>query len=81
MEKAVLRELVGAGAVLSATARGVPGGYVLLVNTEVGERLLTRQRGQARVFSRLETVASFLRDIGLNRFAVDTEAWAPDGLV
>lgn len=81
MEKAVLRELVSAGAVLSVTARGVPGGYVLCINTEAGERLLSLQRGRARVFSKLETVASFLHDLGLKRFSVDTESWAPVGLV
>lgn len=81
MEKVVLKELVSAGAVISVTARGVPGGYVLVVNTEAGERLLSLQRGQTRVFSKLETVASFLHDIGLTRFSVDTGSWAPLGLV
>lgn len=80
MEKALLRELVSAGAIQSATAKGVPGGYVLLVRTETGERLVSLQRGQHRVFSSLDTVAAFLRDVGLQRFAVDTDAWASDGL-
>ena len=81
MEKRVLQELVSAGAVVSLSARGVPGGYVLVVNSEGGERLLSLQRRTTRVFTKLDTVASFLRDIGVTRFGVDTESWAPSGLL
>lgn len=81
IEKSILRELVQAGAVLSLTARGVPGGYVLVVRTEGGDRLVGLQRGSVRVFSSLETVASFLRDVGAYRFGVDSETWSRVGLV
>ena len=81
MEKRVLQELVSAGAVVSFSARGVPGGYVLVVNSEGGERLLSLQRRKTRVFTKLDAVASFLRHIGVTRFDVETEGWSPLGLV
>lgn len=81
MEKSLLEELVSAGAVSGVAARGVPGGFVLVAHTEGGERLLQTQRGQTRVFSKLDTVALFLRALGLTRFTVDLAGWARTGLV
>lgn len=82
MEEAILRELIHAGAVHAASARGVPGGFVLVVSLAEGEeRVLQLQRGKIRIFSRLDTVASRLRDMGLTRFSVETDVWSPAGLL
>ncbi len=81
MEKHILQALVAAGAVRLVQVRGVPGGFVLVVSTEMGEELLTTQRGETRVFSKLDTAAFFLRDVGLTRFTVETAGWDKDGLI
>ena len=81
MEKGLLQELAAAGAVLNLTARGIPGGYVLIAQTEGGERLIETQRGQTRVFSRLDTVAAFVRSVGLNRLSVEIGGWDKSGLL
>lgn len=80
MEKVLLQELAAAGAVLSLTAQGIPGGYVLVAQTEGGERLLQTQRGQPRIFSSLDTVAVFSRNIGITRIVVDMNGWDKSGL-
>ncbi len=81
MEKSLFEELVSVGAVSGVSAKGVPGGFVLIAQTEGGERLLQTQRGQTRVFSKLDTVAQFLGGLGLTRFNVDLAGWARAGLV
>ena len=81
MQKRLLEELVAAGAVRSLTARGVPGGFVLVVRTEGGERVLAAQRGPSRVFRRLDAVARFLRKLGLYSFAVEVSKWDAAGLL
>ena len=74
-------ELAAAGALASVSARGIPGGYVLVVRTEAGERLLETQRGQTRIFTKLDTVAVFVRSAGLHRFDVDLSDWSQTGLL
>ena len=81
MEKNIFRELIRAGAVHSIAVRGLPGGYALFVLTEAGESHLTAQRGGVRVFSRLDTIAGFLREMGVSRFTVDGENWSSSSLL
>lgn len=81
MEKSLFEELASAGAVSGVSAQGIPGGFVLVAHTPGGDRLLRTQRGQTRVFSSLDTVALFVRGLGLNRFTVDLAGWDRSGLV
>lgn len=81
MEKHIFEELVAAGAVATVSARGVPGGFVLIAQLEGGERMLKTQRGKTRVFAKLDAVAVFLRDLGMTRFNVDVACWARTGLI
>jgi hypothetical protein len=81
MEKPTLRELISAGAVQSVTAQGVPDGYLLVVATEAGPRVVVAQRGHSRVFKRLDAVAAFVKDVGLGHFYVDLSTRAQHRLV
>jgi hypothetical protein len=81
METLVFRQLIEVGAIRSVAAKGVPGGFALVAYTDAGEHILSAQRGHSRVFKHLDTVASFLREIGLNRFTVDLDNWASTGLL
>lgn len=71
MEKFLLEELMSVGAVSTVSVKSVAGGFVLIAQTEGGERLLETQRGRTRVFSKLDTAAHFLSELGLTHFIVD----------
>lgn len=81
METLVFRQLIEAGAIRSVSAKGVPGGFVLVAYTDTGEYILSAQRGHSRVFKHLDAVASYLRELGLNRFSVDHGNWTPTSLI
>lgn len=77
----VLRQMAAAGAVTRATARGVPGGYVLAIRMGMDEQLLGAQRGGARRFRRLDALAKYIKSIGLSDFDVGLADWEPTGLL
>lgn len=81
MEKLVFQQLIEVGAIRSVSAQGVPGGFVLVAYTDAGEHILSAQRGHSRVFKHLDTVASYLRGVGLSRFNVEHSNWAPATLL
>lgn len=61
-------------------AKGVPGGFVLALREGLDEQLLEAQRGHARKFKRLEAVASYLKNLGAQEFAVELDQWSPKSL-
>lgn len=67
----VLRELVAAGSVRSATLVGQRGGYAVSIRTGRQQRLLANKAGAVRLFARLDTAAKELRELGLTEFAVN----------
>jgi hypothetical protein len=76
----LLRQLVLAGKAGSLIARGVPGGFVLLMREGLEEQILETQRGRARKFRRLDAVAAYLSGLGVRAFAVELEQWTADSL-
>lgn len=76
----LLRQLIRSGKTGTLVAKGVPGGFVLAMREGLDEQLLEAQRGHARKFKRLETVASYLKDLGAREFEVELEQWAPKSL-
>lgn len=67
-----LTELVEGGAVQGTQVVGQPGGWSLRVRHGAVEHTLATQRsGQARVFRRLETLISYLKELGIQHFDVD----------
>lgn len=79
-DTAVLRQLVRVGKAGELVAKGVPGGFVLAMRNGLDEQLLRAQRGGARRFKRLEALASYLQDLGAQRFEVELEQWTPSSL-
>jgi hypothetical protein len=73
----VLRQLIRAGKAGTLVAKGVPGGFVLALREGLDEQLLEAQRGHARKFKRLEAVASYLKNLGAQEFAVELDQWSP----
>lgn len=80
IDHGTLAELVKAGAVRGAHVVGQPGGWSLRVKYGAAERMLVAQRSrQARVFRRMETLVSYLKDVGIERFDVDAADYEADG--
>jgi len=67
-----LKTLVDAGAVNHLSARGVPGGFVLVVKVGLTERTVRAQKqSNARVFATLDGVAGYCSAAGIRRIDVD----------
>jgi hypothetical protein len=81
MNRPLLKELVAAGAIRSVNLKGVPGGFILVVDTECSERMLTAQRGHARVFKQLNSATEFLAKVGVVKFCVDASSWTETSLI
>ena len=63
-----LKELVKAGADLHLNAMPVTGGFSLTIKTKAGTRMLSAQRGNLRVFKKLDAIVSVLEQVGLTSF-------------
>lgn len=73
IDHSTLARLVEAGAVRGAHVVGQAGGWGIVVRYGMLERSLAATRSrEVRVFRKLETVASYLREIGLSSFEVNT---------
>lgn len=72
-----LTRLVQAGAVQSARVVGQPGGWRVAVQTGATERVLATKRGAARVFRKFETLAGYLKGLGLTQYQVDAQEFGP----
>lgn len=67
----LLRQLVHTGKAGELVAKVVPGGFVLAMREGAVEQLLKAQRGGPRTFKRLEAVASYLSELGADKFSVE----------
>lgn len=73
IDHGTLSRLVEAGAVRGAHIVGQSGGWSVLVKYGLTELPLAAQRSrQIRLFRKFETLVSYLKDIGIARFDVDT---------
>jgi hypothetical protein len=71
--------LAEAGAVRSAHVVGQAGGWGILVKYGMTERALAAQRShQVRIFRKFETLASYLKGVGIVHFDVDTANYDAD---
>lgn len=73
-----LARLVEAQAVRAACAVGQPGGWSIVIKYGRAERPLASTRSrEVRVFRKFETLASYLRDMGIHRFDTDVSNFNP----
>lgn len=80
IDHGTLAELVEAGALRGAHVVGQPGGWSLRVKYGAAERSLVAQRSrQVRIFRRMETLVSYLKDVGIERFDVDAADYEAEG--
>ncbi|KPH06961.1 hypothetical protein CO657_31845 (plasmid) [Rhizobium acidisoli] len=72
IDHATLSRLVDAGAVEAAHVVGKTGGWSVVIRYGKSERSLAAQRSrQVRVFKRMDTLVSYLKDVGISQFDVD----------
>lgn len=71
IDQKTLSTLIEAGVSPAARAIGQPGGWGVLFKYGMTERPLATQRGNPRVFAKFETLATYLRELGIRRFDVD----------
>jgi hypothetical protein len=77
LKEPTLRELARAGAIdaLCLAARGA--GFAVHATYGQGEHVLTTARGEPRLFASLNTAATFLLGLGIDRFQVDAAGYEP----
>lgn len=80
LDHATLEHLVESGAVLGAHVVGQAGGWGLVVKHGSAECVLAAKRGQVRVFRKFETLAGYLKGIGILQYQVDARAYDPAAL-
>jgi hypothetical protein len=67
----VFRELCRSGAITHLTAKGVPGGFVLIARIGLEDKALHAQRGGARIFKSLDALAKYAARLGFIAMSVD----------
>ena len=79
IDHTTLHRLVEAGTVRAAHVVSTPDGWTLTVKFGLNERLLAAQRSrQIRLFKKLETLVSYLKDVGIAQFDVDASNYRPE---
>lgn len=79
IDHTTLSRLVEAGAVRGAHVVGQDGGWAVMIKYGMAERALAAQRSrQVRLFKRMETLVSYLKEVGISRFDVDAVDYAPE---
>jgi len=75
-----LERLVEAGAVRGASIVGQPGGWGVVIQYGMTERVLAAKRGAIRIFRKFETLVSYLKGMGIIKFQVDASHFDPVSL-
>jgi len=76
----VLKELVQVSGTIDARIVGKGSGFAVMVRLGATEKTLATSRGQVRLFASLDTVGSFVRELGISRFEVDMAQYEPGRL-
>ena len=77
IDHSTLEHLAGAGAIRGASVIGQPGGWGVVFQYGSTERALAVKRGQVRIFKKFDTLASYLKQIGIDQFRTDTRQFDP----
>ncbi len=77
IDQATLTRLVEAGAVRGASIIGQPGGWGVVIQYGMIERVLAAKRGDVRNFARFETLVGYLKKMGIAKYQVDATQYDP----
>ncbi len=79
IDHATLSRLAEAGAIDKTLVVGQLGGWSIVVRYGKSENSLAAQRSrQVRLFKRMETLVSYLKDVGISQFDVDAAEYAAE---
>lgn len=81
IDHAALSILIEAGTVRAAQVVGQPGGWGVVIEYGMTQRTLAAKRGAIRIFRRFETLAAYLRDLGIVKYQVDASHYDPATLL
>lgn len=76
----LLKELVAAGSVNSATVMASVKGLYIVLRVGLNERVVGAARGGPRIFQSIDGAASVLWQAGVRKFDVDSSNWEPKTL-
>ena len=80
IDHVTLKRLVEAGAVRGTSIVGQAGGWGVVIQYGMTERVLAAKRGAVRIFRKFETLVGYLKGVGIVRFDVDAANWDTDSL-
>ena len=75
IDQGTLEKLVEANSVRGANVIAQAGGWGVVIQYGMTERVLAVRRGNVRIWPKLETLVAFLRRIGIARFQVDATGY------
>ena len=79
IDHTTLAQLAGAGAIDKTLVVGQTGGWSIVVRYGKSEHPLAAQRSrQIRLFKKMETLVSYLRDVGISQFDVGARDYAAE---
>lgn len=77
IDHGTLRRLVDAGAHVGAEVIGATGGWGLVINYGHASQTLAATRGQPRTWRQFETLAGYLKNLGITEVRVNTAEFKP----
>lgn len=77
IDHGTLRRLVNAGAHVGAEVIGATGGWGVVINYGRASQTLSATRGQPRTWRQFETLAGYLKDLGITEVRVNTAEFEP----
>lgn len=78
LDHANLSQMAASGSINATHIVGQPGGWAIQVDLNHREHVLIAQRsGNVRLFKKLETLVSYLLELGIDHFEVDASSFDP----
>ena len=77
IDHGTLRRLVDAGAQVGAEVIGAAGGWGVVINYGRASQTLSATRGQPRTWRQFETLAGYLKNLGITEVRVNTAGFEP----
>ena len=78
IDHSTLRRLVDAGAAVGAEVIGATGGWGVVLHYGRASQTLAVTRGEPRTFRKFETLAAYLKELGITEYRVNAAEFEPD---
>jgi hypothetical protein len=79
IDHGTLRRLLAAGAQVGAEVVGTGGSWGVVINYGRTSQTLAARRGRPKTFRRFETLAGYLKDLGIVEYRVNAAEFEPGG--